>query len=236
MAGQVRRAGAVLVRRGAGARHGRRAGDLLVVATDDGRVTAWDVATGTARSYLPGTVPGLTGREVRVRCLALDLSGTWLAASVEGRLLLWDVADPSEPLLAAGLPCPAEVTALAFDDTGWRLAAGDEDGKVHVWNLAELAATAPVNAAPGAAAFGALSLETTWVDRPAHCRMQAGRTPGGCWHWPGMTRASAGSALTWPARTAGRRRRAGRCRAGAPGSRVFRCGPPRSAPMAASRR
>jgi WD40 repeat protein len=140
--------------------------DLLVVATDDGRVAAWDVAAGTACFYLPATVPGLTGREVRVRCLALDPPGTWLAASVEGRLLLWDVADPSEPLLAAGLPCPAEVTALAFDDTGWRLAAGDEDGQVHVWNLAELADTAPVNTGPGTAAFGAPSLETTWVGRP----------------------------------------------------------------------
>jgi WD40 repeat protein len=140
--------------------------DLLVVATDDGRVTAWDVAAGTACFYLSGTAPGLTGSHVRVRCLALDPSGTWLAAGVEGRLLLWDVADPNEPLLAAGLPCPAEVTALAFDGTGWRLAAGDEDGKVRVWNLAELADTTAVNTGPGAAEFGALSLETTWVGRP----------------------------------------------------------------------
>ena len=141
-------------------------GDLLVVATDDGRVTAWDVTTGTARPYLPDTVPGLTGPGVRVRSLALDPSGSWLAASVEGRLLLWDVADPGEPLLAAGLPCPAEVTALAFDDTGWRLATGDDDGKVHVWDLAELAAAAPVNAAAGAAAFDAVALETAWVNPP----------------------------------------------------------------------
>ncbi len=93
-------------------------GDLLVVATDDGRVRAWDVATGTACRYLPGSVPGLTGPPVRVRCLALDPLGSWLAASVEGRLLLWDVTDPGEPLLAAGLPGRAEVTALGFDDTG----------------------------------------------------------------------------------------------------------------------
>ena len=84
MAGQVRRAGAVLA---AGARVRAMAagpGDLLVVATDDGRVTAWDVATRTARFYLPGTVPGLTGREVRVRCLALDLPGTWPRPALRG--------------------------------------------------------------------------------------------------------------------------------------------------------
>ncbi len=141
-------------------------GNLLIVATDDGRVTAWDVAAGAACPYLPGIVPGLTGPEVRVRCLALDPSGTWLAASVEGRLLLWDAADPSEPVLAAGLPCPAEVTALAFDGAGWRLATGDEDGKVRVWDLAELADVAPVNAAPEAASFGAVPLETAWVGPP----------------------------------------------------------------------
>lgn len=139
--------------------------DLLVVATDDGRVKAWDIATGTACPYLPGTVPGLTGPDVRVRCLALDPSGTWLAACVEGRLLLWDVADPREPLLAAVLPWPAEVTALAFD-AGWRLAAGDEGGKVHVWDLAALATAAPADPASGATAFEAEHLEAAWVDSP----------------------------------------------------------------------
>jgi WD40 repeat protein len=141
-------------------------GDLLAVATGDGRVTAWDVTTGTSRPYLPDTVPGLTGQGTRVRCLAVDPSGSWLAASVEGRLLLWDVADPGEPLLAAGLPCPAEVTALAFDDTGRRLATGDDDGKVRVWDLAELAAAEPVNAAAGAATFDAAAMETVRVNPP----------------------------------------------------------------------
>jgi WD40 repeat protein len=140
--------------------------DLLIVATADGRVTAWAIETGIACPYLPSIVPGLTGPEIRIRSLAADPSGTWLAASVEGRLLLWDVTDPSEPLLAAGLPCPAEVTALAFDDTGWRLATGEEDGKVHVWDLAELAAAEPVSAPPGAAAFGAVALEPAWVNPP----------------------------------------------------------------------
>jgi WD40 repeat protein len=172
-------------------------GDLLVAATDDGRVKAWDVATGTAWSYLPGTVPGLTGPGVRVRSLALDSSGTWLAASVAGRLLLWDVTDPREPLLAAGLPCPADVTALAFDNTGSRLAAGDEGGKVHVWNLEELAAAAPVNAAPGAAVFGAVALETAWIYPPGTLpdasRPHAGRVQALAWDDTGDRWLSAGT-------------------------------------------
>ena len=131
--------------------------DLLVVASDDGRLTTWDVTTGTTRPYLPATVPGLTGAEVRVRSLAVASSGTWLAGSVDGRLLLWDVADSSEPVLAAALRCAADVTALAFDGAGWRLAAGDESGRIDVWNLEELATAGPVNAALGVATLDAPS-------------------------------------------------------------------------------
>jgi WD40 repeat protein len=104
--------------------------------------------------------------DVRVYALALDPSGTWLAAAVEGRVLLWDVADPAEPQLAAVLPCPAEVTALAFDDAGRRLATGDEEGKVHAWDLAELADAAPVTPASGAMAVGNVALEMAWVIPP----------------------------------------------------------------------
>jgi len=160
-------------------------GDLLVVATDDGNVSAWDVVTGTACPYLPGTVPGLTGSALRIRCLALDPSGSWLAAGVEGRLLLWDVTDPGEPLLAAGLPGRAEVTALAFDGTGMRVATGDEDGKVRVWDLAELAAAPPVNAAAGATEFDGTPLQTAWVDPPGTLpgasRPRAGRVLSLAW-------------------------------------------------------
>jgi WD40 repeat protein len=158
---------------------------VLVVATDDGRVRAWDVATGIGRRYLPDSVASLTGPGVRVRGLGLDPSGSWLAASVDGRLLLWDVTDPGEPLLAAKLPTRAEVTALAFDDTGWRLATGDADGKIHVWDLAELAEAAPVPATPGASAFDAVPLETTWIDPPGTLpdasRPQSGRVLALAW-------------------------------------------------------
>ena len=140
--------------------------DLIVAATDDGCVRAWNAATGLACHYLPAAVPGLTGPKVRVRILGLDPLGNWLAASVDERLLLWDVSDPGEPVLAAKLPGRTEVTALAFDDTGWRLATGDADGKVHVWDLAELADAAPVSAASGAGAFDAVPLEPAWVDPP----------------------------------------------------------------------
>jgi serine/threonine protein kinase/WD40 repeat protein len=136
-------------------------GDLLVGAGDDGRVRAWDVSAGTAREYLAGHVPGLTGRGARVRALALDRTGAWLAGSVRGRLLVWDVADPREPQLVTELPCTAEVTALAFDDTGWLLAGGDTDGKVHVWDLREPWDTGQADPLPDAASSGPV-LAVAW--------------------------------------------------------------------------
>ncbi|HUN32223.1 MAG TPA: protein kinase [Trebonia sp.] len=119
--------------------------DLLVAAGDDGQVRAWDVATGNACQYLDGYLPGITGRAVQIGALSLDRTGAWLAASTRGKLLVWDVADPREPLPIAELPGTAEVTALAFDDSGWLLAAGDTDGKVHLWDLREPWDTAPVD-------------------------------------------------------------------------------------------
>ena len=195
-------------------------GDLLVVATADGRVTGWSIATGTACRYLPATVPGLTGSDVRVYALALDPSGTWLAASVDGRVLLWDVADPGEPQLAALLPCPAGVTALAFDATGGRLATGDEDGKVHAWDLAELADAAPVaRTTSGAPAAAKAALETAWVSPPGTLpgasRPHSGRVLALAWDdardrwlsvgtagprdWPGGPAAPAPAAASAPA-------------------------------------
>jgi WD40 repeat protein len=130
-------------------------GGLLVAAGDDGRVRAWDVETGRPGAHIPAYIRGLSGRNARdvqdvpgspglpgarparVRALAFDRSGGWMAASVDGVVRVWDVADPREPRVLASLPCVDEVSALAFDDTGWRLAAGDVDGKVAIWDLGE---------------------------------------------------------------------------------------------------
>jgi WD40 repeat protein len=119
--------------------------DLLIVAGDDGQVRAWDVGAGTACAYLPRHVPALAGPGVWVQALALDRTGAWLAVSTPGKITVWDVADPREPAPIAELPSAAEVTALAFDDTGWLLATGDSDGKVHVWDLREPWDTAQVD-------------------------------------------------------------------------------------------
>jgi serine/threonine protein kinase/WD40 repeat protein len=156
---------------------------LLVAAGDDGRVRAWDVETGNLCPYLPAYVRGLSGRDardvrnfpgspglpgvrgVRVRALAFDRTGGWMAASVDGVVRVWDVADPREPLVLASLPCVDEVTALAFDDTGWRLVAGDVDGKVAIWDLGEAVRGEPAGGPPDASrACGAAVLALTWDD------------------------------------------------------------------------
>jgi len=156
---------------------------LLVAAGDDGRVQAWDVETGRPYAYLPAYVRGLSGRNardvgdvpgspgapgirgVRVRALAFDRTGSWMAASVDGVVRVWDVADPREPLVLASLPCVDEVSALAFDDTGWRLAAGDVDGKVAIWDLSEAIRREPARGAPDASRVcDAALLALAWDD------------------------------------------------------------------------
>jgi WD40 repeat protein len=158
-------------------------GGLLVVAGDDGRIRAFDTQTGARCDYLPAYVPGLSGRGTRVRALALDHGGAWLAGSVNDSVLVWDVADPREPVLMASLYGAAEVTALAFDDTGWRLAAGDAGGRIGVWDLARdddpvLCAAgepggAPGGTGPAAARRPAAALALAW-DEEARAWISAG--------------------------------------------------------------
>ena len=181
--------------------------DLLVVATDDGRVTGLG-RRDRDRLPLPARYRSRPHRPggPRPRLSPSTRSGSWLAASVDGRLLLWDVADPGEPLLAAELPVPRRGDGAGVRRHG--LAAGHRRRGRQGPRLGPRGARgrrARERGRRGRGVRRGAAGTTRGSTRPAPCRTRAGRIPAGCWRWPGMTRAIAGSASARPARTAGRR-------------------------------
>jgi cytochrome c len=101
-----------------------------VTAGADGKIVHWNTETG-----LPKRV--LQGHDGRVMALAASgdgrriVSGGW-----DGRVILWDLAAASKLLeIGAG----AAVNTVAFVDGDALVAAGDRDGGIRLWRLADSA-------------------------------------------------------------------------------------------------
>jgi WD40 repeat protein len=104
------------------------AAGLLYSAGNDRVIRAWDPATLKEKFALRGH----TGR---VRALAASPDGKWLASGGSGdnRARLWPVGKmgPARVLQGTG----RRIHCLTFADGGKALAAGDRDGKVHLWDV-----------------------------------------------------------------------------------------------------
>ena len=71
----------------------------------------------------------------------------WPAATLDGTIRLWDVADPahprplSQPLTSGGI---AAVDSVAFSPDGHTLASGNLDGTIRLWDVADPAHPRPL--------------------------------------------------------------------------------------------
>jgi WD40 repeat protein len=102
-------------------------GRLLVVVTEMGIPQIWDTATGK-----PVRNTEQLAKVRDVHCVAFSPDSK-LFATGTGKAQVWDAATREEVGVFSSIP--SEVTALAFDASGKKLAVGYQDGKVQVWDL-----------------------------------------------------------------------------------------------------
>jgi WD40 repeat protein len=101
-------------------------GDSLVVRQADGVLTLWDLAAGRSRASMPGHTKELTAA-------IFSRDGALLATtSSDGALMLWRTDDGR---LIGRYRVERPLRCVAFDAGGTRLAAGDEDGRVHLLRI-----------------------------------------------------------------------------------------------------
>ncbi len=99
-------------------------GRTVISAGDDGVIRVWDSATGDVRMRLPGHAG-------KVVDLAVAPDGAAVAsAGWDGTVRLWSLADGRE---RQRFDHDAALNAVTFTDTGARLAAGDRDGRITIW-------------------------------------------------------------------------------------------------------
>lgn len=104
-------------------------GRLMAISTIKGAcVTVWDVETGSELAVIPGF-------PARVSCMAIPPDESLIAiADVSGRVELWSIADAQQRL--AFRPAGQSVHGLAFSPDGRRLAMGQRQATVRLWDVA----------------------------------------------------------------------------------------------------
>jgi WD40 repeat protein len=104
------------------------AAGLLYSGGNDKLIRAWDPATLKEKF----TLRGHTGR---VRALAASPYGKWLASGGSGdnRARLWPIGKAGPARVLSGTT--RRIHCLTFADGGRALAAGDRDGKIHLWDV-----------------------------------------------------------------------------------------------------
>jgi WD40 repeat protein len=110
---------------------------VLVASITNGEFRIWDLAEPAA----PRELATRSGNElVSGGATAVSADGDTLAMSgVEGKILLWDIGTPSDPVLRTTLTGhTGDIDALAFSKEGSLLASGSADYTVRLWNVADL--------------------------------------------------------------------------------------------------
>jgi WD40 repeat protein/energy-coupling factor transporter ATP-binding protein EcfA2 len=105
------------------------AGDILLTAGSDGAVKAWSIKSPAVPNVL------LPAQPARMLALATNAAASRAAAAGEGStVLIWDLRKLSEPTTLGGVQ---HISALTFSADGRYLAAGTQDGRIVVWDLAK---------------------------------------------------------------------------------------------------
>jgi WD40 repeat protein len=103
-------------------------GSWFAVASDDNRVWVWDTVTGKEKQRLR--------HDDFVQEVKVSADGQWIAATgFDQSARIWDAVSGSQMML---IPLSSEGSALAFNPAGTRLAIGDQDGRVSIWDISYL--------------------------------------------------------------------------------------------------
>jgi serine/threonine protein kinase len=106
-------------------------GQTLAVPDADGKNTLrlWDVATGTSKAVFDRT------KDITTTSVLFSPDGKTVAGWGLGNVIqLWDVA--TQRVRATLVGASGNVNTVVFDSTGTRIASGDRDKTIRIWNLA----------------------------------------------------------------------------------------------------
>jgi WD40 repeat protein len=102
----------------------------LARGNPDGTVEVWDIESQPVRSH---AVRSLAKEPITQ--MSFRNQDALLAVATENKVSLWDVQENTDPDV---LTPKAKVTSISFDPEGLYLAAGNTDGRVHVWDMRAL--------------------------------------------------------------------------------------------------
>jgi WD40 repeat protein len=128
-----------------------RGGGRIVTASNDGRVSVWDRASGSVVNLNTDPPPdGVPLRNPRMQSVAVDRGGKYIAAGgFDGLVRLWDARtlSPIGVLRAQKAGVPYQVWSVAFSPDGRKLVTGSGFDKgnqpnnlIQLWNVETLAA------------------------------------------------------------------------------------------------